>query len=89
MYRTLCGRCGYIHGGWEPCPIRKPQHYRRPLMKQTPKSCSCKQCKRGKHSPYGRFLRNLMNRQLRNAWRKQRREEDPVTSPAPTGNYFD
>lgn len=58
--------------------------------KQTPKSCSCYQCRRGKHSKVGHYLINKMQRALRAEWRdKGRKQEDPVLSSAPMGNYFD
>jgi len=58
-------------------------------MKQTPKSCSCEQCRRGKSSKGGKYMINRMERSIRTIWRNQRLQLDPVVSPAPTGNYFD
>ena len=58
-------------------------------MKATPKSCSCRQCKRGKASKAGKQMMNLMERSIRTAWRNQRLQPDPVVAPAPAGNYFD
>lgn len=58
-------------------------------MKQAPKSCSCKACKRGKNSKAGKYVMNRMERAMRTAWRNQRNQPDPVVAPAPTGNYFD
>ncbi len=58
-------------------------------MKQTPKSCSCDSCKRGKHTKGGHYMMNRQERSIRTAWRNQRNTEDPVVSPAPAGRYFD
>jgi hypothetical protein len=58
-------------------------------MKMSPKSCSCRQCKRGKGSKVAKVLMQTMERSIRTAWRNQRLQEDPVVTPAPVGNYFD
>lgn len=59
-------------------------------MKQTPKSCSCSQCKRGKHTSVGHKLRNADEKSLRQKTRIMlaKGEYEDIT-PAPIGNYYD
>lgn len=61
--------------------------------KATPKSCSCRQCARGKASSAGEYLmkkderayRHHANGQLRRLTKEE--EDTPVLSPR--GNYYD
>jgi len=59
-------------------------------MKQTPKSCSCRNCLRGKHSPNGHFFMKALERGSRHAAKVAlKKSEDPVLNPGPIGQYFD
>ncbi len=62
--------------------------------KQTPKSCSCNQCKRGIHTPGGHFMRNADERAYRRATKialaKLGEDLDTeIFNSAPIGNYYD
>lgn len=69
-------------------------------MKQTPKSCSCQHCTRGKHTKAGHELMNYDERALRRAEKckldyavKHNYNidllEEVVNDVAPIGNYYD
>jgi len=58
-------------------------------MKQTPKSCSCQQCKHGKGTKSGKKEMKLDERAFRhqsNTALKRGTEDIPA---APVGNYYD
>lgn len=59
-------------------------------MKQTPKSCSCKMCMRGKHTPVGHKMRHADEKSLRQKTRiaLAKGEYENITA-APVGNYYD
>jgi hypothetical protein len=57
--------------------------------KQSPKSCSCDACKRGKGTKPGKYRMKRMERAMRTQWRNQRLQPEPEVAPAPMGNYFD
>lgn len=59
-------------------------------MKQSPKSCSCSQCTRGKHTPAGHRLMKADEKSLRQKTRiaLAKGEYENIT-PAPIGNYYD
>lgn len=59
------------------------------MTKQTPKSCSCQQCQRGKHSANGHFFMKKVERAFRHAQKIALRLGRGGYSPAPIGNYFD
>ena len=58
-------------------------------MKQTPKSCSCSQCKRGKHSKSGHKLMAYDERKFRHAQKIALAKGKNDISVAPIGNYYD
>lgn len=62
--------------------------------KQTPKSCSCNQCRRGIHTPGGRFMRKADERSYRHnakiALNNLGEDLDKeIFNSAPIGNYYD
>lgn len=57
--------------------------------KQTPKSCSCESCKRGKSSVSGKKLMKLDERAYRHGANVQVRKGLEPSSAAPIGNYYD
>jgi len=58
--------------------------------KGTPKSCSCGQCSRGKHTAGGRFMRRDDEHAYRHAAKiALNKYEDPVIDVGPKGNYYD
>lgn len=63
--------------------------------KQTPKSCSCNQCRRGIHTPGGRFMRKTDERSYRHNTKialHKLGDEDldtEIFNSAPIGNYYD
>lgn len=62
--------------------------------KQTPKSCSCEQCTRGKHSGAGIFLRRYDQRTYRHQAKIQLTKlgedmDEQVIQSGPIGNYYD
>lgn len=58
-------------------------------MKQTPKSCSCSQCKRGKHSKGGHEMMKHDERKFRHAQKVALNKGAEDISVAPKGNYYD
>lgn len=72
-------------------------------MKIKPKSCSCQQCMRGKHTKTGHFLMNKDERSNRRAVKTDLDKfrgvsynmvvvdelEDLVINTVPQGNYYD
>ena len=72
-------------------------------MKIKPKSCSCSQCTRGKHSDKGHILMNYDERRVRRATKQElekivktldTNDEEAVLSAdveilVPIGNYYD
>lgn len=62
--------------------------------KQTPKSCSCTQCMRGKHSECGRTMIKYDQRAYRHQAKIQLANlgedlDDQIIQSAPIGNYYD
>lgn len=57
--------------------------------KTTPKSCSCKSCKRGKATAGGHFYRNADERAYRHASKIALMKGAEVISGAPVGGYYD
>jgi hypothetical protein len=58
--------------------------------KQTPKSCSCEQCRRGRASGCGNYMVKYDQRAYRHEAKiKLAKEEDPVLLTGPIGNYYD
>jgi hypothetical protein len=62
--------------------------------KQTPKSCSCNQCKRGIHTPGGRYMRKADEHSYRHATKiaLARLGDDldsEIFNSGPIGNYYD
>ncbi len=58
--------------------------------KGTPKSCSCGQCSRGKHTAGGRAMRKADEHAYRHASKiALAKQEDPVLTVGPIGNYYD
>lgn len=57
--------------------------------KQTPKSCSCSACKRGKHSKYGKALVKADERAFRHNQKIALNKSTGDYSAAPIGNYYD
>ncbi len=58
------------------------------MQKETPKSCSCSACKRGKGTRSGKQLMRLDERAHRHAANLAARTEKEVPV-APKGNYYD
>lgn len=72
-------------------------------MKIKPKSCSCSQCTRGKHSSKGHVLMNYDERRVRRATKQELEkivktldttdgeavESSDVETTVPIGNYYD
>lgn len=56
--------------------------------KQTPKSCSCSQCKRGKSSRYGKKMMQHDERAFRHNQKIALSKEQEV-QVAHVGNYYD
>lgn len=58
-------------------------------MKQTPKSCSCRVCRRGKGCKAGNLRMRDAENSFRMRWRSQYRfQEDPLIAAAPNGSYM-
>lgn len=57
--------------------------------KQTPKSCSCNACKRGKHSKFGKQLVKADERAFRHGQKIALNHGRGGYSAAPQGNYYD
>jgi hypothetical protein len=59
--------------------------------KGSPKSCSCTQCTRGKHSVVGHSMMKADERAYRHAAKISLKQlgEDAVVSSGPIGNYYD
>ena len=58
--------------------------------KQTPKSCSCRQCTRGKHTKTGHFFMRKAEHSLRHKAKViLRNQDDPIIDFAPMGDYYD
>lgn len=57
--------------------------------KQTPKSCSCGACKRGKHSKAGHAMMKADERAFRHAAKIRLRKGEDHYFVAPKGNYYD
>lgn len=62
--------------------------------KQTPKSCSCGQCRRGIHTPGGRFMRRADERAYRHNTKTvlhllSKDLDEEIFNSAPIGNYYD
>ena len=62
--------------------------------KQTPKSCSCGQCKRGIHTEGGRFMRRADERSYRHAAKQAldhlgEELDNEIFNSGPIGNYYD
>lgn len=58
-------------------------------QKQTPKSCSCSQCKRGKGTKSGKELMKLDERAFRHNQKVALQKSNGDYSAAPVGNYYD
>lgn len=59
-------------------------------MKATPKSCSCRYCKRGKACKYGNAMMKYDERAFRhNSKIHLKKGNDEAVTPAPIGNYYD
>ena len=58
-------------------------------MKQTPKSCSCFQCKRGKHSASGHVMMKADERSFRHAQKIALAKGKSDIGVAPIGNRYD
>lgn len=59
------------------------------MIKETPKSCSCGCCKRGKHSKYGKILVKYDERKFRHASKIKLNKGEEVVYASPIGNYYD
>lgn len=59
------------------------------MTKQTPKSCSCEQCKRGKASVSGKKKMKLDERAYRHRANQAVRSGKEDVLAAPVGNYYD
>jgi hypothetical protein len=57
--------------------------------KSTPKSCSCTQCTRGKHTKSGRQLMRLDERAFRHSQKQKIKKSSGDYEIAPIGNYYD
>jgi hypothetical protein len=57
--------------------------------KQTPKSCSCGQCKRGKGTKYGKIRMKQDERSFRHKMKQNLKMSKGEYYAAPIGNYFD
>lgn len=57
--------------------------------KMTPKSCSCGQCKRGKHSKAGKQMMKYDERAFRHNQKIALNKSDGDYTAAPVGNYYD
>ena len=58
-------------------------------MKSTPKSCSCRSCKRGKATNAGHFYRKADERAYRHATKIALMKGNATLPLAPTGGYYD
>jgi hypothetical protein len=58
-------------------------------MKQTPKSCSCEACKRGKHTVRGHKLMRYEERAYRHHVKIMLAKGSEPTTAAPRGGYYD
>lgn len=61
------------------------------MTKQTPKSCSCKQCRFGKHTKTGHFYMKVDERSHRHRSKIELKKlgVDADVTPSPIGNYYD
>lgn len=59
------------------------------MIKVTPKSCSCQQCKRGKSSTKGQFVKKVDERAYRHASKISLMKGSELIAGAPIGNYYD
>jgi len=59
------------------------------MIKQTPKSCSCRQCLRGKHSKAGHEMMKHDERAFRHNAKISLKKGIEDISVAPKGNYYD
>ena len=57
--------------------------------KQTPKSCSCSMCRRGKATKTGHFYRKADERAYRHNAKIELLKGSEVIRTAPTGGYYD
>jgi len=57
--------------------------------KATPKSCSCRACRRGKSSKSGKQMMKADERAFRHSQNAALKCGKGGYSPAPIGNYFD
>jgi hypothetical protein len=58
--------------------------------KQTPKSCSCRQCQWGKHCEGGKFMMKHDERAYRhNAKIQLAKGDEVILTSGPVGNYYD
>jgi len=57
--------------------------------KQTPKSCSCSQCRRGKHTRSGRALIRYDERKFRHGCKIALKKGAEEIGIVPIGNYYD
>lgn len=57
--------------------------------KHTPKSCSCSQCKRGKHSTHGHFIMKYDERAFRHNQKQRLNKSSGDYMSAPMGGYYD
>ena len=58
-------------------------------MKQTPKSCSCTQCRRGKGTKTGKFFMKREERAFRHESKVALAKGNEVVGVAPRGDYND
>jgi len=58
-------------------------------QKQTPKSCSCGQCTRGKHTKSGHELMKHDERAFRHEQKIALKKGAEDIAVAPVGNYYD
>jgi len=58
-------------------------------QKQTPKSCSCKTCTRGKHTKSGHELMKADERAFRHSQKIALAKGAEDVAVAPVGNYYD
>jgi hypothetical protein len=59
------------------------------MTKQTPKSCSCSQCKRGKHSKAGKISMKKDERAFRHGQKIALKKSSGNYDAAPCGGYYD
>lgn len=58
-------------------------------VKQTPKSCSCRQCRRGKHTPAGHYMMRSDERAYRHNAKISLQKGGEIFNAGPIGNYYD